>query len=263
MPHNILLIGDSCVDEYQYGIVERQSPEAPVSVLKLTRMESKPGMAANVKENLLALDCEVDFVTNLDPIVKTRFIDERSGYHLLRVDKEEPLVPWSGRLLTDIEEYDAIVISDYCKGYVTYEHIETLRNSFKGPIFLDTKKQDLARFHDIYVKINELEYKNCVSINNKLIVTKGAKGAMYKTNRDPKYETYFEAPKVEVHDVCGAGDTFLAALVHGFLEQKNIVYAIKFAINAASITVQHNGVYAPTEEEIDENFGNRSQRLHW
>ena len=260
---NILLIGDSCVDEYQYGIVERQSPEAPVSVLKLTRMESKPGMAANVKENLLALDCEVDFVTNLDPIVKTRFIDERSGYHLLRVDKDDQALPWSGKLFFEVDKYDAIVISDYCKGFVTYEHIEMLRKSFNGPIFLDTKKQDLARFHNIYVKINELEYKNRVSINDKLIVTKGAKGAMYKTNRDPKYETHFEAPKVEVHDVCGAGDTFLAALACGFLEHNNVIDAIKYAIKAASITVQHNGVYAPTEEEIYENFGNRSQRLHW
>lgn len=260
---DILLIGDSCVDEYQYGIVERQSPEAPVSVLNLTRMESKPGMAANVKENLMALGFDVEFITNLDPIVKTRFIDERSGYHLLRVDKEERLPPWSGKMFSSFDEFDAIVISDYGKGFVTYKHIEMLRREFKGPIFLDTKKTDLACFHDIYVKINEVEYKNCVSINDKLVVTLGSKGVMYKTGRDPKYESYYKAPKVEVHDVCGAGDTFLAGLTYGFLESQDIQYAIQYAIAAASITVQHNGVYAPNKDEVDENFGIRAQRLHW
>lgn len=258
MPHKVLLIGDSGVDEYQYGTVDRQSPEAPVSVLKLTRMETKPGMAANVKENLLALSLQVDFITNLEPIVKTRFIDERSGYHLLRVDKEDQLLPWTGRSPYNLNDYDAIVISDYGKGFITYNHIEMLRAEFNGPIFLDTKKTDLAAFHGIYVKINEQEYKSRVSINDKLIVTLGSRGAMYKTGRDPKYETYYKAPKVEVHDVCGAGDTFLASLTYGFLQKQNIQYAIEFAISAASITIQHSGVYAPSEEEVNENFSNRS-----
>ena len=100
---NVLLIGDSCVDEYVYGTVDRLSPESPVPVLNQTRRETKPGMAANVKVNLEALGCEVDFITNLEPIVKTRYIDERSGYHLLRVDQEDEIVPWSGRMPFDIE----------------------------------------------------------------------------------------------------------------------------------------------------------------
>jgi sugar/nucleoside kinase (ribokinase family) len=51
--------------------------------------------------------------------------------------------------------------------------------------------------------------------------------------------------------VCGAGDTFLAALVYQYLNSgKSIESAIEFAIKAAAVTVQHMGVYAPTLEEI-------------
>ena len=247
---NVLLIGDSCLDEYVYGTVDRISPESPVPVLKQTRRETKPGMAANVKENLEALGCEVDFITNLESVVKTRYIDERSGYHLLRVDQEDDIIPWSGRMPFDIETYDAIVISDYGKGFLDYHHIKTLRKSFTGPIFLDTKKTDLAAFHGIFVKINELEYSRRVNINDKLIVTLGSQGAMYKTGRDPKHETRFPAPKVEVFDVCGAGDTFLAALTYKYVSELNVDTAIEFAIRASACTVMHNGNYAPTLEEI-------------
>lgn len=247
---NVLLVGDSCIDEYVYGTVDRLSPESPVPVLKQTCRETKPGMAANVKANLEALGCEVDFITNLENIVKTRYIDERSGYHLLRVDQEDEIVPWSGRMPFDIETYDAVVISDYGKGFLDYHHIETLRKTFTGPIFLDTKKTDLAAFNNIFVKINELEYSRRASINNQLIVTLGSRGAMYKTDRDPKHETYFPAPKVEVFDVCGAGDTFLAALAFGYCESYDIEKAINFANKAASRTVTHSGNYAPTMGEL-------------
>lgn len=247
---SILLIGDSCTDEYVYGTVDRLSPESPVPVLKETRRETKPGMAANVKVNLEILGCRVDLITNSENIIKTRYIDERSGYHLLRVDQENEIVAWSGRMPFDIETYDAIVISDYGKGFLDYHHIETLRQNFTGPIFLDTKKTDLAAFHNIFVKINEVEYSRRISINDQLIITLGSQGAMYKTGRDPKYETRFPAPKVEVFDVCGAGDTFLAAVAYKYVIDLDIKSAIEFAIRASACTVMHNGNYAPTLGEI-------------
>lgn len=248
--YKILLVGDSCVDEYVYGVVNRLSPESPVPVLKQIGKESKSGMASNVKENLEMLGCEIDFITNIEPIVKTRYIDERSGYHLLRVDQDTALAPWSGLMPFALESYDAIVISDYGKGFIDYNHIDDLRQNFTGPMFLDTKKTDLAAFHGIFVKINEIEYNRRVSINDRLIVTLGGRGAMYKTGRDPKHEIHYPAPKVEVFDVCGAGDTFLSALTYEYLRANCIEEAIKFAIKAAAITVRHNGNYAPTLEEI-------------
>jgi len=50
-PFQILLIGDSCIDEYQYGTVDRISPEAPVPIFKYLRSEEKPGMVYNVRNN--------------------------------------------------------------------------------------------------------------------------------------------------------------------------------------------------------------------
>jgi sugar/nucleoside kinase (ribokinase family) len=58
-------------------------------------------------------------------------------------------------------------------------------------------------------------------------------------------------PKVEAHDVCGAGDTFLASLVFEFLRKNDMECAILFAMKAAAVTVQKIGVYAPTLREIE------------
>ena len=55
-PFKILLIGDSCVDEYFYGSVDRLSPEAPVPILKINQGRKEDGMAANVYNNLLAFN---------------------------------------------------------------------------------------------------------------------------------------------------------------------------------------------------------------
>jgi sugar/nucleoside kinase (ribokinase family) len=55
---------------------------------------------------------------------------------------------------------------------------------------------------------------------------------------------------VDVVDVCGAGDTFLAALAVQYLYTKNIEQSIIFANVAAGLTVQHRGNYAPTYDEI-------------
>ena len=46
-------------------------------------------MAKNVVANLKALDCEVDFITNPNDIVKKRYVDNRSGQMVLRVDEHD------------------------------------------------------------------------------------------------------------------------------------------------------------------------------
>lgn len=245
----ILLIGDNCTDVYHYGTVDRISPEAPVPIFKFSHGESKSGMAGNVLKNLEALNCDVTFITSSVASTKTRLIDIRSKQQLLRIDTDIEALSIDISQITNLN-YDAIVISDYNKGTVSYELIEKLREQFTGPMFLDTKKQDIARFYGIFVKINELEYKNRHSINDSLIVTLGSKGAMYKTKRDPSSEIYYSTPMVEVSDVCGAGDTFLSALAYQYLQSNDISYSIEFANKAASITVQHLGNYAPTLEEL-------------
>jgi len=247
----ILLIGDSCIDEYKIGTVERLSPEAPVPIIKITEEYFLPGMAGNVKKNLEKLGIvECDFVTNNDnAIKKTRYIDKKSGQHILRVDAEPKIPCWTGRFWSRFDEFDSIVISDYNKGFLSYENIEYLIQQTNAPIFIDTKKQDLKRFHgnNVFVKINEHEYKNSHSSPTNLIVTLGEKGAWYK-NSD--IEISIPTKQVEVVDVCGAGDTFLAALAFRYLCTKDIKESIMFANIAAGITVQHRGNYAPTLTEI-------------
>lgn len=247
--YKILLIGDSCIDEYRYGTVERISPEAPVPVVKISHTETKPGMVANVNENLRALGCCVDthFGT---PSHKSRVVDQRTRQQLIRIDHDTASTAFEPSTLGNIDHYDAVVISDYDKGFVSYDTIEQLRKQYSGPMFLDTKKTDIAAFYGVYVKINQLEYERRVSINDSLIVTLGSQGAMYKTGRDPKHETYYPAQQVEVADVTGAGDTFLAALTVEYLRTKDIGQAIEFAIRAATVTVQHWGCYAPSWEEL-------------
>jgi len=244
----ILLIGDSCIDEYRIGTVDRLSPEAPVPVVKIIKHFSTPGMAANVKINLEKLGIDVDFITNDEDIIKMRFIDERSSQHLLRVDTEPNIKPWDGKISTSLDDYDAIVISDYNKGFLTYSVLSSIRTVYKGPIFIDTKKQDLENFHGFIVKINEQEYKACRSTTDDLIVTLGGRGAMYKKCN---IEKLFHGHEVEVVDVCGCGDTFLAALSYQYLQTGNLDDAIIFANKAASITVQHRGNYTPSLKEIN------------
>lgn len=240
---NILLIGDDCLDVYQYGQVDRLSPEAPVPVFKMLEEKSLPGMAGNVYRNLINLDCNVQYLHQLTS-KKTRIIDKRSGQHLLRIDDDimsEPIT-----FETDIPKiYDAIIISDYNKGTVSYELInEMIKTGI--PVFVDTKKTDLEKISGAFFKLNSDEFAKLKTFpsKEKLIVTMGKHGAMWNQRK-------YDAPSIDVVDVCGAGDTFLASFVYKYLHTNNIDTSIGFAIKAASITVQHTGVYAPTLGEID------------
>ena len=240
--YNVLLIGDDCVDIYQYGTVERISPEAPVPVFKFSHEERRAGMAGNVYNNLQKLGCNVNYLCGRTS-TKTRLIDLRSKQHIVRIDNDVESDPIT--FASEIPAtYDVIVISDYNKGTVSYELIESLRQEFTGPIFVDTKKTDLARLEGCIVKINSLEHSLIKTSCTDMIVTLGKDGARHNN-------IVYPAEPVEVADVCGAGDTFLAALVTEYLTQHDVSKAIPYAVRAAGVTVQHLGVYAPTWEELE------------
>jgi D-beta-D-heptose 7-phosphate kinase/D-beta-D-heptose 1-phosphate adenosyltransferase len=238
---NILLIGDDCLDVYQYGLVDRLSPEAPVPIFKILEEKCLPGMAGNVYRNLINLGCNVQYLHNLTS-KKIRIIDKKSGQHLLRIDDDMVSEPITFETAIP-PSYDAIVISDYNKGTVSYELIEEMIDT-GIPVFVDTKKTDLSRFNGAIVKINSIEYANAKSLPINLIVTMGANGVTWDGRK-------YDVPLIDVVDVCGAGDTFLASFVYDYLQTNNIDNSIKFAIKSASITVQHTGVYAPTLGEIN------------
>jgi len=237
----ILLIGDSCVDEYIYGNCTRLNPEAPVPVLDYTRTEKKPGMAANVCENLRAFDIDVDFITNDEEIIKTRYIDEKYNHQILRVDKHQALSP----LKADISfaGYDAVVISDYNKGFISAERLFDIVKKAGCPVFIDTKKKVLPDKPNCYIKVNEPEYAALSNPPDNVIATLGEKGAMFRNKIYP-------TEKVTVFDVVGAGDTFLAALAYFYLLTGSVEKAIPFANKASAIVVQHTGTYTLTAADV-------------
>lgn len=238
---HILVIGDDCRDIYEYGIVDRISPEAPVPVFKKIQTEERRGMAGNVCNNLVNLGCLVTFLHG-EPSTKTRLIDMKSKQHIVRIDQDVYSDP--DIVIEDLDlNVDAIVISDYQKGTVSYELIENLRKVYSGHIFVDTKKPDLKRFEGCFVKINKMEMILSSSQPSELIVTLGENGVSYK-------DRWYPAKEIEVVDVTGAGDTFLAALAYSYIINEDIDSAIEFAIAASAVTVQHTGVYAPEESEI-------------
>lgn len=240
---NILLVGDNCLDVYQYGTIDRLSPEAPVPVFVPTYQESKPGMSGNVYNNLINLGCNVNHLYGKTS-KKTRLIDQHSRQQIVRIDEDVVSDPLE--FATEIPPgYDAIVVSDYNKGSISYELVEELVKEVQCPIFIDTKKHDLQRFQGAWVKVNQHEYSQLKSEPTGLIVTKGGAGAEV-----PYQNIKSTSPLVEVVDVTGAGDTFLAALTYKFLLTNDIKEAVDFANKAASITVQHLGCYAPRLEEI-------------
>lgn len=245
---NILLLGETCEDVYIYGNVNRISPESPVPVVEYVYEESFSGMASNVKKNLEAFGCFVNLITNKELIQKVRVVDKESNYQLVRIDhdaKVNPIKSSEVRAAFLHFDYDAIVISDYNKGFLSTENLKIISENFKGPVFIDTKKKDLFTRSNTYFKINQKEYENLelVPDDSQLVVTLGSQGAKHDGRLYP-------SQAVNVYDVVGAGDAFLSGLVYGFLVHNDMGSAIYLANKVASIVVQHPGTYSLTEEDI-------------
>jgi D-beta-D-heptose 7-phosphate kinase/D-beta-D-heptose 1-phosphate adenosyltransferase len=213
-------------------------------------------MAWNVFDNLKAFGLSVFMLTNEEKIIKTRYIHEKSNQQILRVDNEPEIkpLPYEPPFIEDRsayhkpphvvppkEWYDVMVISDYNKGYVTQEKLFELVDWFEGPVFVDSKKTNLP--DQCYVKVNDIEYERLQTKNDNVIITKGGEGTKYK-------DKLYPAERVNVFDVVGAGDTFLAALTYGYLKYGTIEEAIPLANKAAAVAVSHRGTYVLKEEDV-------------
>lgn len=243
----ILVIGETCIDRYFLGTCERLSPEAPVPILKVDNEIAKKGMASNVASNIISLGQNCRVLTNKTSIVKTRFIDARSKQHILRVDLSDKCDSLKIEDLHQIYlgEYDATIISDYNKGFLSEDVLKNILHLLPKPIFVDTKKKNLSCYENCIIKLNESESKlvNNIPENSNLIVTLGDRGAKFK-------DATFSTKKCEVIDVCGAGDTFLASLVVHFCQFKDVSSAIEFANKCARVTVQKIGVHSVSIDEL-------------
>ena len=237
----VLLIGDTCKDVYVYGKCSRLSPEAPVPVLVETHKTYSEGMAWNVKNNLQSFGVEVYLMTSMEQPVKTRYVDVRSNQQIMRCDQNDQVSEFKYDLPK--EKFDALVISDYDKGFLTEEKLFELTDWFDGPTFIDSKKTNLPK--NCYLKLNEFESNKLDGDYPNLIVTRGSKGAEYKSRMYP-------GEQVNVFDVAGAGDTFLSRLVYFYLRLGKVEYAIPYANKAAAFAVQQRGTHVLTEEEVHE-----------
>ena len=245
----VLVIGDGCKDVFLYGKCDRLSPEAPVPIFKPCKMHDNGGMAVNVYNNLRALGIEADILTD-SGITKTRYVDLASNQMLLRVDEDDRVEEIDITLLEkiDLKQYDAVVISDYDKGFLDIDDIEYLAKNHKA-VFMDTKKDIGIWSMKIFcIKVNNKEYERNKSwldtmFNNNVVITLGDRGAAYSNQRKKIKKHLIQITEEHpVRDLSGAGDTFMAALVAKYLETNDMVNAIEFANKCAAWVVTQKGV---------------------
>ena len=241
----ILVIGDSCTDVFIYGRCTRLNPEAPIPVFEPTKTVTNQGMAGNVVANLNKLGVQkVELITNYEQISKTRYVEYKSNQMLLRVDSNDSVTNSFDIKKVDFDSYDAVIVSDYDKGFLTNNDIKKIGEKSKLS-FIDTKKTiDLENFKEYtFVKMNEVEWERCERYGAKydewkenLIVTMSERGCMFNGRR-------FEVDNsVEVRDLSGAGDTWMASFAFKFTETSDVDESIKFSNDNSTLVVQKRGV---------------------
>lgn len=229
----ILVVGDTILDHYVHGNVERVNPEAPHSVvLDYQKEDVRLGGAANVAANIKSLtgdkalvhyygavsDQVADLMTNVgvacsgithtddNILLKTRYIC--NNHYLLRVDRGKTYhfgENFEDRLREKLNEYqyDLIVISDYNKGTLSHDLVKMLLDRNIKTIFdlkkrknfvLSAKKRD-----NVILKCNKSEFET--EIDNEIlrsvkcvIQTVGSNGAVVWSANDQGSRTGIAAP---------------------------------------------------------------------
>ena len=239
----ILVIGDSCTDVFVYGQIDRLCPEAPVPIFQPVSQKENGGMARNVKNNLVALGADVHIISNDNGMKKVRYVDTNSNQMIMRLDENDVCGRIENLRDMSFSDYDAIVISDYDKGFLHVDDIQYICEKYED-VFIDTKKEiDDWIMNVKYIKINSIEYNNNVKyikrndnwLKDKLIVTRGKYGWEFNGNM-------FDVEDVPIKDVSGAGDTFLSALVVEYIKSQDIIKSIRFAQKCTTMVVQKQGV---------------------
>ena len=174
----LLVVGDIMLDRYWFGDTNRISPEAPVPVVQVGKIDERLGGAANVARNVAALDAKTTILgvigddepgrrvsellkssgvdsqlevdTKVPTTVKLRVIARQQ--QLIRLDFEE--APSQAALAHKLERYekllgnaDVVILSDYGKGALGQVAlmIEQARAQ-KKMILVDPKGDDYAKY---------------------------------------------------------------------------------------------------------------------
>lgn len=174
----LLVVGDVMLDRYWFGDTNRISPEAPVPVVQVGKIDERLGGAANVARNVAALgakttilgvigddesgrrisellkssgvDSQLEVDAKVPTTVKLRVIARQQ--QLIRLDFEE--APSQTALAHKLERYekllgnaDVVILSDYGKGALGQVAlmIEQARTQ-KKMILVDPKGDDYAKY---------------------------------------------------------------------------------------------------------------------
>ena len=171
----VVVVGDAMLDVYLRGDVERISPEAPVPVVRVRDRRDALGGAANVAQNVLAVDAQCSLVAAVgddiagnrlrgllrgmggatDALVtvarptttKTRLLAR--SQQLLRFDEEEDadlaeadVARVIAALTAALASADAVILEDYNKGVLVPAVIEAtirLATERRIPVIVDPK----------------------------------------------------------------------------------------------------------------------------
>jgi bifunctional ADP-heptose synthase (sugar kinase/adenylyltransferase) len=242
MNKKVLVIGEVCTDIFRYGASNRKSPEGNGPVFVPISEIYGLGMAGNTANNLMAMGLDVDTYFDKGDITKTRYVNKHTNELYLRVDENDTTDRIDIYDLPDLVRYDVVVISDYCKGFLTEEDIDKIA-SLHSLVILDTKKRLGDWCKDIrFIKVNRQEFQNNFGVIKendwlfeKIICTLDRGGAMYKTN-------IFKVEMIDSADVSGAGDTFTAGFTKKYLETNNIEQSIEYGNYCAGEVVKEKGV---------------------
>ena len=199
------------------------------------------GMAMNVQNNISSLGVECDLITNNNwkNIKKTRHIDQRTNHMFIRIDENDNNYGNCDLSDVDWKKYDAVVISDYNKGFLTESDIRTITEKHEC-VFMDTKRILGSWANKVcYIKVNFSEYINTKpflneTLNKKLIITMGSQGSKH-------CDVFYPVPRVEIKDTSGAGDTFVSGLVVKYVQTGDIEQSIVFANECATRVGQKRG----------------------
>lgn len=82
----VLVIGDIILDRYVWGEVDRISPEAPVPVVEVKRVEDRLGGAANVVRNLVNLGASVSLVGTIGDDQDGRIVQQQLQHSHINQD---------------------------------------------------------------------------------------------------------------------------------------------------------------------------------
>ena len=307
--HKILVLGDIMVDEYIWGDVRRISPEAPVPVVHVNNETMQLGGAANVAHNLRSLGAEVELAGALgsddlarrvlvaldkldirhggiiqlkerETIRKTRIIAH--SQQVVRVDRESvlPLVADDEETISDyclncLTDVDAVIISDYAKGTLTRNMVQTLiRQCRENGIFcaVDPKVKNRDFYHGCSVitpNHHEASLMSGVPLDTKwedalenagnqllkqlaadaVLVTCGEKGmAIFELDQPMQH---IDTVAQSVFDVTGAGDTVISAMTLGLTCGLSYTDSAVLANFAAGVVVGKVGTAAVTQQEIE------------